>query len=68
MNILISILNLVSKLPLKILYIFSDIMFFLNYYFVGYRKEVITQNLKNSFPEKSDKEIPDQKKVLQEFF
>ncbi|WPO84478.1 lysophospholipid acyltransferase family protein [Chryseobacterium sp. JJR-5R] len=57
MNFLIKILNLISKLPLKILYIFSDIMFFLNYYFVGYRKKVITQNLKNSFPEKSDAEI-----------
>jgi len=44
-------------MPLKILYIFSDIIFFLNYYFVGYRKKIITQNLKNSFPEKSDEEI-----------
>lgn len=32
-------------------------MFFLNYYLVGYRKNVITQNLRNSFPEKSEEEI-----------
>jgi KDO2-lipid IV(A) lauroyltransferase len=32
-------------------------MFFLNYYLVGYRKKVITQNLQNSFPEKSEEEI-----------
>ncbi|ANF52381.1 lipid A biosynthesis acyltransferase [Chryseobacterium glaciei] len=57
MNFLIKILYLISKLPLKILYIFSDIIFFLNYYVVGYRKQVITQNLKNSFPEKSEEEI-----------
>ena len=57
MNFLIKILYLISKMPLKILYIFSDIIFFLNYYFVGYRKKIITQNLKNSFPEKSDEEI-----------
>jgi len=57
MNFLIKILYLISKLPLKILYIFSDIMFFLNFYIVGYRKKIITQNLKNSFPDKSDKEI-----------
>jgi len=62
MNFLIKILYLISKLPLKILYIFSDIMFFLNYYFVGYRKNIITQNLKNSFPEKSESEIEEIKK------
>ncbi|WP_326983772.1 lysophospholipid acyltransferase family protein [Chryseobacterium sp. MYb264] len=62
MNFLIKILYLISKMPLKILYIFSDIMFFLNYYFVGYRKNVITQNLKNSFPHKSDEEIEEIKK------
>jgi len=49
-------------MPLKILYIFSDIIFFLNYYFVGYRKKIITQNLKNSFPEKSPKEIAEIRK------
>lgn len=62
MNFLIKILYLISKLPLKILYIFSDIIFFLNYYFVGYRKNIITQNLKNSFPEKSNAEIAEIRK------
>ncbi|SHG36707.1 KDO2-lipid IV(A) lauroyltransferase [Chryseobacterium oranimense] len=62
MNFLIKILYLISKLPLKVLYIFSDVMFFLNYYLVGYRKKVITQNLRNSFPEKTEEEIGDIKK------
>ncbi|MBE4948597.1 lysophospholipid acyltransferase family protein [Chryseobacterium culicis] len=62
MNFLIKILSLISKLPLKILYIFSDVIFFLNYYIVGYRKEVITQNLKKSFPHKSEEEIKDIRK------
>ncbi|WP_294303531.1 lysophospholipid acyltransferase family protein [uncultured Chryseobacterium sp.] len=62
MNFLIKILNLISKLPLKILYIFSDIIFFLNYYIIAYRGNVITQNLKNSFPEKQDDEIKQIKK------
>ncbi|SFM98692.1 KDO2-lipid IV(A) lauroyltransferase [Chryseobacterium oleae] len=57
MDFLIKILYFISKLPLKVLYIFSDVMFFLNYYLVGYRKNVITQNLRNSFPEKSEEEI-----------
>jgi len=62
MNFLIKILYLISKMPLKILYIFSDIIFILNYYFVGYRKKIITQNLKNSFPEKSAEEISEIRK------
>lgn len=62
MNFLIKILYLISKLPLKILYIFSDVIFFLNYYIVGYRKEVITQNLRKSFPDKSEEEIKDIRK------
>ncbi|MCJ7932135.1 MAG: lysophospholipid acyltransferase family protein [Chryseobacterium sp.] len=57
MNFLIKILYFISKLPLKVLYIFSDVIFFLNYYLVGYRKKVITQNLRNSFPGKSEEEI-----------
>lgn len=62
MNFLIKILYLISKLPLKVLYLFSDIIFFLNYYVVAYRENVITQNLKNSFPEKTEKEIRQIKK------
>lgn len=65
MNFLIKILYLISKLPLKILYIFSDVIFFLNHYLVGYRKKVITQNLTNSFPEKSDEEI---KQIRKKFY
>jgi len=65
MNFLIKILFLISRLPLKVLYIFSDVMFFLNYYFVGYRKKVITQNLRNSFPDKSEEEI---RKIRKKFY
>lgn len=65
MNFLIKILYLISKLPLKVLYIFSDIIFFLNYYFIGYRKKVITENLKNSFPNKTDAEIA---KIRKDFY
>jgi len=62
---LFSILLLVSRLPLRILYIFSDILFFINYYIIGYRKKEVLDNLKNSFPEKSDKEITD---ISKKFF
>ncbi|WP_262147933.1 lysophospholipid acyltransferase family protein [Chryseobacterium foetidum] len=62
MNLLIKILYLISKLPLKILYVFSDIIFFLNYIFIGYRKKVITENLTRSFPDKSREEIAEIRK------
>ncbi|MBV6880796.1 lysophospholipid acyltransferase family protein [Epilithonimonas ginsengisoli] len=62
---LFSILLLISRLPLKILYVFSDIMFFINYYIVGYRKKEVLENLKNSFPDKSDQEIKD---ISKKFF
>ncbi|MDM1554754.1 lysophospholipid acyltransferase family protein [Chryseobacterium indologenes] len=65
MSFLIKILFFISKLPLRILYIFSDVMFFLNYYLVGYRKKVITQNLRNSFPDKSEDEI---RKIRKKFY
>jgi Kdo2-lipid IVA lauroyltransferase/acyltransferase len=47
---------LVSLLPFPVMYMVSDI-FFIVLYFSGYRKKVVKTNLRNSFPEKSEKEI-----------
>lgn len=47
----------ITLLPLRLLYIFSDFLFILIYYFPGYRKKVVRTNLKNSFPEKSEMEL-----------
>ena len=47
----------VTLLPLRVLYVFSDIIFFLLYYFPTYRKNVVEANLRNAFPEKSTKEL-----------
>jgi KDO2-lipid IV(A) lauroyltransferase len=46
-----------SALPFWILYRVSDFVFLIMHYLIGYRKKVITTNLKNAFPEKSEKEI-----------
>jgi Kdo2-lipid IVA lauroyltransferase/acyltransferase len=48
---------IITLLPLKLLYIFSDILFLFLYYFPSYRRKVVAENLRNSFPEKSDREI-----------
>ena len=65
MNFLFGIALFFSRLPLKILYLFSDIIFFVMYYVVGYRKKVVIENLTKSFPEKSDQEI---KSIAKKFY
>jgi KDO2-lipid IV(A) lauroyltransferase len=47
---------LFSRLPMRILYIKSDFFFFLIYYVFRYRKNVVLENLKLAFPEKSEAE------------
>ncbi|MDG0973188.1 MAG: lipid A biosynthesis acyltransferase [Crocinitomicaceae bacterium] len=47
----------ISYLPFGILYAFSNFIYFLTYRIVGYRKKVVRENLKNSFPELSEKAI-----------
>ncbi|MFI5164510.1 MAG: lysophospholipid acyltransferase family protein [Bacteroidia bacterium] len=48
---------LISILPFPVLYLFSDLVFVGMYYVIGYRKKIVTENLRNSFPEKPEKEI-----------
>ena len=43
--------------PFRVLYFFSDIFYFLIYYIFSYRKKVVLNNLKLTFPEKSEKEL-----------
>jgi Kdo2-lipid IVA lauroyltransferase/acyltransferase len=47
---------LVASLPFKALYFLSDILCAI-LKLTGYRRKVVLQNLRNSFPEKSEKEI-----------
>lgn len=47
----------VSLLPMKWLYAMASFIFFIAYYVVGYRKEVVIQNVARSFPEKHYGEI-----------
>jgi KDO2-lipid IV(A) lauroyltransferase len=49
-------LYLLSLVPFWLLYLIADVLFFVLYYIVGYRRDVVQENLRNSFPEKSDNE------------
>tara|TARA_R110000868_G_scaffold366839_1_gene629764 strand:- start:4168 stop:5076 length:909 start_codon:yes stop_codon:yes gene_type:complete len=55
----------ISLLPMWALYRVSDIMYFLVFHVVGYRKKVVFTNLRNSFPFKSDEEI---KQIAKDFY
>jgi KDO2-lipid IV(A) lauroyltransferase len=48
---------LLATLPLRLLYVFSDIACFFTCYVIGYRKRIVRKNLTNAFPDKSRKEI-----------
>lgn len=48
---------LLSLLPLFLLRLLAWKLYFIVYYIVGYRKNVVFKNLRNSFPEKTEKEI-----------
>ena len=55
----------ISCLPYRILYLFSDFLFFIFYSIIGYRKKIVSTNLKNSFPDKTDKEL---KVIMHNFY
>ena len=50
-------LFLLNKLPFCVIYILSDILYFIVYYLVRYRRGIVRDNLVKSFPEKSAEEI-----------
>ena len=59
------IIKLLSRLPLWLLYILSYKLYVLMFYVIGYRKKVVLDNMRNSFPEKSEDEI---KQIAKRFY
>ena len=56
---------LFSLLPLRLLYILSDLLLTLVYYLIGYRKKIVRQNLSNAFPYATLKE---RKQIEKKFY
>lgn len=54
--LLVGFFIFISYFPLWVLYGIADFFYLILYYVVGYRRSVVKDNLKNSFPEKSEKE------------
>lgn len=60
-----ALLHLMAMLPFGVLYAFSDVLYFIVYKVVGYRKGIVRKNLADSFPEKSEKEL---RSIEREFY
>lgn len=50
-------LKMLGYIPFRLLYWCADLIYLITHYLIGYRKKTVVQNLKNSFPEKTDQEI-----------
>ncbi|MDP2724498.1 MAG: lysophospholipid acyltransferase family protein [Bacteroidales bacterium] len=50
---------IIGVIPFRLLYIFSDLVSFVLYHVIGYRKKVVFENLTGCFPDKTEKEIID---------
>jgi Kdo2-lipid IVA lauroyltransferase/acyltransferase len=61
----IPFIYLLSLLPFGLFYGVSDFFFLLIYYVIGYRKKVVLENLRKSFPKKSEEEL---KKIRFKFY
>src|SRR5689334_8172624 len=48
---------LLSLLPMRVLYLLSDLVYLIVYRMLGYRKQVVMGNLKMVFPGKTEKEL-----------
>jgi len=59
---------LLAILPFPLLYFLSYLVYILLYHVLGYRRKVVSQNLINSFPEKTEKEIREIEKRFYRYF
>ena len=55
--ITLPLIYLIAWLPFRLLYVLSDFLYFILYRLFRYRIQVVNNNLKNAFPEKSGAEI-----------
>ncbi len=55
--LVLPLVYLISWMPFWLMYLVSDVLYLLVYKLIGYRTGVVYENLKNSFPEKSEQEL-----------
>ena len=57
-----------ALLPMRLLYVLSDILYLIIYWVIRYRVPVVRKNLKSSFPDKSEEELKQQEKAFYHHF
>ena len=62
------LLYAISWLPFPALYLLSDCVHFILFKTIRYRTQIITQNLKNAFPDKSEEELNQIKNTFSRYF
>lgn len=63
--IVYGVLYVLSLLPLRVLFVFSDGLYVLLYHVIGYRKNVVRKNLSIAFPNKTEDE---KRKIEKKFY
>ena len=63
-----ALLYMLSLLPFWVMYAISSLLYYLIFYVIRYRKNVVLENLRNSFPEKSPSELSQLAKEFYRFF
>jgi KDO2-lipid IV(A) lauroyltransferase len=63
--LLLILLYPLSLLPLRMLYLLSDLFFFILYRLTNYRKDVVMDNLRHAFPERSQMEL---NRIMKDFY
>ena len=54
-----------SLLPLQVLYLLSDLFFVIVYHLLGYRRQLVYDNLQHAFPQKTETEL---KSIAKQFY
>lgn len=55
----------ISLLPYRLLYLLSDLLYLVLYRILSYRRKVVFTNLRNSFPNKNEREL---KRIMSDFY
>src|SRR5882672_25983 len=63
--IVFGLLYVISLLPFPVLYLLSDVLYFVLYFVAGYRRKVVMNNLLLAFPEKTNEE---RKAIARKFY
>lgn len=66
--IILAVWYVFSLLPMRVHYIISDLLFWLLFKVVRYRRDVVRKNLTESFPEKSEEELRKIERGFYHFF